>query len=101
LATWTSNGVEEKTMERFQDIKRLKDYLEYLTLKKEYEAKKANASLTLEKKKVDYALQQLHVFYEKVNFTMQLFYLLGLIFIAITCFVNSHLGSHILRHSNL
>ncbi len=49
-------------MERFQDIKRFKDYLEYLTLKKEYEAKKASASLTLKRKKVDYVLQQLHVF---------------------------------------
>jgi len=27
LVTCTSNGVEEKKMERFQDIKRLKDYM--------------------------------------------------------------------------
>jgi hypothetical protein len=52
LSAWTSNGVEKKKMERFQEIKGLKDYLEYLTLKKVYEAKKASASLTLEKKKL-------------------------------------------------
>ncbi len=57
-------------MERFWKIKGLKDYLEYLTLKKEDEAKKAGASLTLEKKKANYVLQQLHAFDEKVNFTM-------------------------------
>jgi hypothetical protein len=52
-------------MERFQKIKGLKNYFEYLTLKKEYEAKKASASLTLEKKKTNYVLQQLHAFDEK------------------------------------
>jgi hypothetical protein len=51
LVAWTSNGVEEKTMERFQEIKGFKDYLQYLTLKKEYEAKKSNASLTFKKTK--------------------------------------------------
>jgi hypothetical protein len=53
-------------------------------LKKKYEAKKASASLTLKKKKVNYVLQQLHAFDEKVNFTMQLLCLLGLIYIATT-----------------
>jgi hypothetical protein len=48
----------------------LKDYFEYLTLKKEYEAKKVGASLTLEKKKANLVLQQVHAFDEKVNFTM-------------------------------
>jgi hypothetical protein len=48
----------------------LKDYLEYLTLKKKYEAKKAGVSLTFEKKKANYVLQQFHAFDEKVNFTM-------------------------------
>jgi hypothetical protein len=38
-------------MERFQEIKGLKDYLQYLTLKEENEAKKASASLTLKKEK--------------------------------------------------
>jgi hypothetical protein len=39
-------------MERFQEIKGLKDYIEYLTLKKEHKAKKVGASLTLEEKKL-------------------------------------------------
>jgi hypothetical protein len=39
-------------MEIFQEIKCLKDYFEYLTLKKKYEAKKVGASLTFEKKKL-------------------------------------------------
>jgi lipopolysaccharide biosynthesis protein len=55
LITLTSNGVEEKIMERFWEIKCLKNYLQYLMLKKEYEAKKMSASLTL-KKKVEYVL---------------------------------------------
>ncbi len=84
LVSWTSNGAKKKTMERFREIKGLKDYLEYLTLKKKYEAKKASASLILKKKKVNFFLQQLHVFDEKVNFTLQLLCLSGLIFIAIT-----------------
>jgi hypothetical protein len=37
--------------------KGLKDYLKNLTLKEDYEAKKVGASLTLEKKKIDYVLQ--------------------------------------------
>jgi hypothetical protein len=86
LVAWTSNGAKKKTRERFQEIKGLKDYLEYLTLKKKYEAKKASASLTLKKKKVNYVLQQLHAFDEKVNFTMQLLCLSSLVFIAITFF---------------
>jgi hypothetical protein len=56
LAIWTSNGVEKKKMERFQDIKGLKDYLQYLTLKKEYETKKGNGSSTLKKKKTKYVI---------------------------------------------
>jgi hypothetical protein len=54
-------------MERFREIKGLKDYLKYLTLKKKYEAKKVGASLTFKKKKVNYVLQQLHVFDENVD----------------------------------
>jgi hypothetical protein len=34
-------------MERFQEIKALKDYLQYLKLKNDYEANKAIATLTL------------------------------------------------------
>jgi hypothetical protein len=41
--------------------------MQYLTLKKEYEAKKANASFTLKMKKIEYVLQQHHVFYERVH----------------------------------
>jgi hypothetical protein len=74
--------------------------MEYLTLKKEYEAKKTNVSLTLTMKKVEYVSQQLHALDEKVHITMQLYYLLGLVFIATTCFVSNHLGSHILTQSN-
>jgi len=48
LVAWTSNGAKKKTMERFREIKCLKDYLKYLTLKRKYEDKKASASLTLE-----------------------------------------------------
>jgi len=48
--------VEEKTMERFREIKGLKDYLQYLTLKKKYEAKKTSVSLTFKKKKVEYVI---------------------------------------------
>jgi hypothetical protein len=73
-------------MERFREIKGLKDYLKYLTLKKKYEANKTSASLTLKKKKINYVLQQLHVFDEKVNFTMQLLCLSGLVFITTTLF---------------
>jgi len=36
-------------------------------LKKEYEAKKASASLTFKKKKDEYVLQQLYEFHEKVH----------------------------------
>jgi hypothetical protein len=46
LVTLTSNGVKEKIMERFWEIKGLKDYLQYLILKEAYEAKKMSASLT-------------------------------------------------------
>jgi len=53
LVAGTSHGAKKKTMERFWEMKGLKDYLEYLTLKKEYEAKKTRASLTFEKKKVN------------------------------------------------
>ncbi len=67
LVAGTSHGAKKKTMERFQEIKGLKDYLEYLTLKTEYKAQKASASLTFEKKKVNYVLHQLHVFDEKVD----------------------------------
>jgi hypothetical protein len=67
LATWTSNGAKRKTMERFRKIKGLKDYLQYLTLNKEYEAKKSSASLTFKKKKDEYVLQQLHEFDENVH----------------------------------
>jgi hypothetical protein len=52
LVVWTPNGVEKKTMERFREIKGLKDYLYYLALKKKYEAKKIGASFTFEKKKL-------------------------------------------------
>jgi hypothetical protein len=85
-------------MERFRKIKGLKDYFKYLTLKKEYEAKKAGASLTLEKKKANLVLQQVHAFDEKVNFTMSLLCLSSLVFIAIILFFINHLGSHILTH---
>ncbi len=54
-------------MERFRKIKGLKDYLQYLTLNKEYEAKKSSASLTFKKKKDEYVLQQLHEFDENVH----------------------------------
>jgi hypothetical protein len=67
LATWTSNGAEKKTMERFRKVKGLKDHLQYLTLKKEYEAKKASPSLTFKKKKDEYVLQQLYEFDEKLH----------------------------------
>jgi hypothetical protein len=53
----------------------------------QYEAKKASASLTLKKKKVNYVLQQLHAFDEKVNFTIQLLCLSSLVFIATTYFL--------------
>ncbi len=87
LVAWTSNGAKKKTMERFREIKGLKDYLEYLTLKKKYEAKKVGASLTFEKKKVNCVLQQFHAFDEKVNFTMQLLCMSSLVFIATTFFL--------------
>jgi hypothetical protein len=64
LVTWTSNGVEKKTMERIWEIKGLKDYLQYLTLKKEYEAKKTNASLTSKRTK-------LNMFYNNFMFLMK------------------------------
>jgi len=48
----------------------LKDYLQDLTLKKEYKAKKASASLTMKKKQNEYVLQQLHDFDDKVNITI-------------------------------
>jgi hypothetical protein len=57
LVAWTSNGPKRKTMERFQKIKGLKDYLQYLTLKKEYETKKVGASLTFKNNKNKYVLQ--------------------------------------------
>jgi hypothetical protein len=43
-------------MERFRKINNLKDYTQYLTLKKKYEAKKASASLAFKMKKVEYVL---------------------------------------------
>jgi len=46
----------KKTMERFWEIKCLKEYLQYLTLKKKYERKKASVSLTLKKKKTEYVI---------------------------------------------
>jgi hypothetical protein len=70
--------------------------MQYLTLKKECEAKKTNDSFTLKMKKIEYVSQQHHVFYERVHIIMQLFYLLGFVFITTTCFVSNHLGSHIL-----
>lgn len=44
-------------MERSWKIKGLKDYLQYLTLKKEYETKKVGASLTFKKNKNKYVLE--------------------------------------------
>ncbi len=34
LVVLTYNGVQDKRMDKFQEIKGLKDYLQYLTLKK-------------------------------------------------------------------
>ncbi len=69
------------------------------TLKKEYEAKKAGASLTLEENKTNYVLQQLHAFDEKVDsqcncYVCRVLYLLSL-YIYI---LSSHPRSHILTH---
>jgi hypothetical protein len=70
LVPWTSNGVEEKTMERCREIKCLKVYLQYLTLKKEYKAKQVGVSLTFKKKKNEYVLLQFHEFDEKITITI-------------------------------
>ncbi len=49
-------------------------------------SKENKCFIDIKKNKVEYVLQQLHVFDEKVNFTMRLFYLLGSLFIATKCF---------------
>jgi hypothetical protein len=56
LVTLTSNGVEEKIMERFWEIKGLKDHLQYITLKKEYVSNETACFIDIKKKKVEYVL---------------------------------------------
>jgi hypothetical protein len=62
LVAWTFNGPEKKTMERFRKIKGLKNYLQYLTLKKEYETKKVAASLTFKMNKIKYTKRKTCIF---------------------------------------
>jgi hypothetical protein len=62
LVAQTSNGPEKKTMERFRKIKGLKNYLQYLTLKKEYETKKVDASLTFKMNKTKYSKRKTYIF---------------------------------------
>jgi hypothetical protein len=50
------------TMERFRKIKAIKDYLQYVKLTNDYEAKKTVATLTFQKKKNEYVVEQLHKF---------------------------------------
>jgi hypothetical protein len=51
----TSKRSEDNTMQRFIIMKCVQKYLKYLQRKKEYDAKKANVTLSL-KKKNDYVL---------------------------------------------
>jgi hypothetical protein len=44
LNAWTSRGAGKNTMQRFIEMKCLREYLQYLQQKKEYDANKANVA---------------------------------------------------------
>jgi hypothetical protein len=53
INAWTSRGGGDNTMKKFNQMKCLWEYLQYLQLKKEYDDKKVGVVKTL-KKKEDY-----------------------------------------------
>jgi hypothetical protein len=59
LNSWTSRGGGKNTMQRFIEMKCLQEYLQYLQQIKEYDANKANATKSFNKKKIKCVLHEL------------------------------------------
>jgi hypothetical protein len=70
LNAWTSGRGGKNTMNKFNKMKCLREYLQYLQLKKEYDEKKVGVAKTLKKKK-DYVQQELHKFDKHVKATKE------------------------------
>ncbi|KAH9556486.1 hypothetical protein CY35_07G030600 [Sphagnum magellanicum] len=69
LNAWTSGGGGENTMNHFTEMRCLRDYLQYLRLKKQYKELKEGALETLNKEKEDYVLQELHKYEQHIKAT--------------------------------